>query len=199
MTDRPTSPKSTSRAARVFLALAALFSASPAPAADGRTAHDFAFTAIDGAPLPLASFKGKALLVVNTASLCGFTPQYKDLQALWERYRDRGLVVLGVPSDDFGNQEPGTEAEIKKFCELNYGIDFPLAGKAHVVGDEAHPFYRWAAAQLGFTAKPRWNFHKYLVAPDGRLVDWFSSPTSPTAGRVTAAIEALLLAAAPTQ
>ncbi len=169
------------------------FSGGPARAADpAASAHDFAFTSIEGDPLPLSDFKGKVVLLVNTASRCGFTPQYDDLQAVWERYRTRGLVVLGVPSNDFGGQEPGSEAEIKQFCEVNFSVDFPLTSKEHVVGDAAHPFYRWAADQLGFAAKPRWNFHKYLIGPDGALVDWFATTTKPTASKVTEAIEAQL-------
>ena len=108
------------------------------------TAHDFAFTAIDGAPLPLKSFAGKAVLIVNTASQCGFTPQYAALQDLWTRYRDKGFVLLGVPSNDFGGQEPGTAAEIKEFCEVNFSVDFPLTEKVAVTGEGAHPFYAWA-------------------------------------------------------
>jgi glutathione peroxidase len=153
------------------------------------TAYDFGFTSIEGEPLPLESFKGKALLVVNTASRCGFTHQYADLQTVWERYRDRGLVVLGVPSNDFGAQEPGTEAEIKQFCEVNFDVDFPMTSKVHVKGDAAHPFYGWAARELGAVAKPRWNFHKYLISPDGRLVAWFATTTSPTSVKVTRRIE----------
>ncbi len=156
------------------------------------TAHDFTFTAIGGGDMPLSQFKGKAVLVVNTASLCGFTRQYEDLAELWARYRERGLVIVGVPSDDFGGQEPGTDDEIRNFCEVTYGIDFPMTSKAHVKGQAAHPFYKWAADELGRVAVPRWNFHKYLVAPDGRLVDWFSTVTSPTSKRVTRAIEQYL-------
>lgn len=156
------------------------------------SAYDFTFKGIDGQPLPLSRYAGKAILVVNTASQCGFTPQYKGLEALWQRYRDRGLVIIGVPSDDFGGQEPGSAAVIKDFCEVNYQIDFPLADKTVVSGDGAHPFYRWAGEELGFVAKPRWNFHKYLVGPDGRLVSWFSTMTDPESDKVRAAIEALL-------
>lgn len=162
---------------------------SSGSAAASQTAFDFSFVSIDGEPVPLSQYRGRALLVVNTASLCGFTRQYAGLQELWQRYRDRGLVVIGVPSDDFGGQEPGSDAEIKGFCETNFGIDFPLTSKVHVTGERAHPFYRWAAQELGVVAKPRWNFHKYLVAPDGRLVDWFSTVTPPTADRVVRAVE----------
>ena len=177
---------------KILVAAALLLWAGPLAAQTMTTAHDFAFTSIEGAPLPLESFRGKAVLVVNTASRCGFTHQYAALQSLWERYRDEGLVVLGVPSNDFGGQEPGSEAEIKQFCEVNFNVDFPLASKGQVKGEAAHPFYRWAADELGEDAGPQWNFHKYLVAPDGRLVDWFATATPPTAKAVTRAIEAHL-------
>lgn len=154
-------------------------------------AYDFAFTAIDGADLPLSAWRGKALLVVNTASFCGYTPQYKGLQALWEKYRDRGLVVLGVPANDF-NQEPGSAGEIKKFCEVNYSIDFPLADKVTITGPQAHPFYRWAVAELGESAAPRWNFHKYLVDTQGKLVTWFPTKVDPESPAVGKAVEAAL-------
>ena len=155
-------------------------------------AHRFAFTSIEGEPLPLESFRGKTVLLVNTASRCGFTHQYADLQAVWQRYRDRGLVVLGVPSNDFGGQEPGSEAEIKAFCEVNFSVDFPLTEKAQVKGAAAHPFYRWARETLGSEAAPRWNFHKYLIGPDGALVAWFPTNKSPSSDDVTRAIEASL-------
>ena len=160
--------------------------------AEPRSAHDFAFTSIDGEPLPMRGFAGRAVLVVNTASLCGFTPQYEDLQALWQDYRDRGLVVLGVPSNDFGQQEPGSEAEIKEFCEVNFNIDFPMTQKQQVVGDQAHPLFRHIVAQLGPGAAPRWNFHKYLVAPDGELTGAWASRVSPTSPEIVGAIEAVL-------
>ena len=156
------------------------------------TAHDFSFVSIDGEDMPLATFAGKAILVVNTASRCGFTRQYDGLQKIWEDYRERNLVVLGVPSNDFGGQEPGIESEIKSFCEINFSIDFPMTAKTGVKGDGAHPFYRWAAQEMGSLAKPRWNFHKYLVAPNGTLVDWFLSPTSPTSNKMRAAVEKVL-------
>jgi glutathione peroxidase len=160
--------------------------------AGASTAWDFSFVGIDGLPLPLAQYRGKALLIVNTASQCGFTPLYKALEELAEKYQDRGLVVIGVPSNDFGSQEPGSSSEIKQFCDLNYGIKFPLTEKVTVVGEDAHPFYLWAGKELGPLAKPRWNFHKYLVAPDGRLVDWFASVTTPDSTRVIKALESVL-------
>ncbi|MEG3619632.1 glutathione peroxidase [Magnetovibrio sp. PR-2] len=157
--------------------------------AAGQNAHDFKFTDIDENPLPLSTFAGKAVMVINTASKCGFTHQYEEIQALWDRYRDKGLVVLGVPSNDFGAQEPGTAEQIKQFCAVNFNVDFPLTKKTKVRGDRPHPFYAWAASELGALAKPRWNFHKYLIAPDGDLVDWFSTPTSPTSDKVIKAVE----------
>ncbi|MFD2262422.1 glutathione peroxidase [Lacibacterium aquatile] len=156
------------------------------------SAHDFSFKTIDGQPMPLAQYKGKAVLVVNTASQCGFTKQYDGLQALYEKYKDKGLIVLGVPSNDFGGQEPGTAEEIKDFCETNFSVDFPLADKQVVSGDDAHPFYKWAGEQVGVAGRPRWNFHKYLIAPDGHLADWFSTVTDPGSDKVTAAVEKLL-------
>lgn len=161
-------------------------------AASKQDAYTFSFSSIEGQPLPLEAYRGKTLLVVNTASFCGFTRQYADLQTVWARYRERGLVVLGVPSNDFGNQEPGSEAEIRQFCEVNFDVDFPLTAKEHVSGEQAHPFYRWAADVLGADSAPRWNFHKYLVSPEGELVTSFSTMTPPTAEAVTRAIEANL-------
>lgn len=169
-----------------------LFGGQAGAAGQGGSAHAFAFTSIDGEPLPLSQFAGKAVLVVNTASQCGFTSQYEQLQAVWDTYRDRGLVVLGVPSNDFGGQEPGTEAQIKDFCETTFSVDFPLTAKEQVSGAEAHPFYQWAKAEKGALAAPKWNFHKYLIAPDGRLVDWFSTVTRPDSDKVIAAIEQTL-------
>ena len=159
---------------------------------DEESAWTFSFETLDGKPLPLASFKGKAVLVVNTASQCGFTPQYKGLEALAKKYRDKGLVVLGVPCNDFGGQEPGTATDIKSFCDSNYNITFPLTAKTQVSGREAHPFYAWARQKVGILGSPKWNFHKYLVAPDGSLADWFSTPTAPDASRLIKAIEKVL-------
>ena len=157
-----------------------------------KTAHEFAFTSIDGAELPLSAFSGKAILLVNTASRCGFTRQYAKLQSLWSKYQDQGLVVLGIPSNDFGGQELGKESEIKEFCEVNFNIDFPLTSKTKVKRNFAHPFYKWVSNELGVISKPRWNFHKYLVGPNGKVIDWFGSTTSPDSKRVIRAIEAIL-------
>ena len=155
-------------------------------------AHDFSFTTIDGKPLPLSAYRGRPVLVANTASECGYTPQYADLEALWRRYSDRGLMVIAVPSNDFGRQEPGTAEEIKAFCESRFAIDFPLAAKEAVIGGDAHPFFRWIGAELGEAGLPRWNFHKYLVGPDGALAGAWPSAVKPTDAAITQAIEALL-------
>lgn len=157
-------------------------------------AHDFAFQSIDGGALPLSGFKGKPLLVINTASECGFTPQYEGMQKLWRQFRDRGLVVLGVPSNDFGAQEPGDEAQIKAFCETRYQVDFPMTAKVPVLGGNAHPFYRWVESAFGEAAAPRWNFHKYLLGPDGELAGMWPSSVEPTASEIVEAVEALLKA-----
>lgn len=153
------------------------------------SAHEFQFTSIDGAPLPLSNYRGKIVLVVNTASRCGFTSQYAGLQNLWERYRNRGLVVLGVPSNDFGNQEPGSEEEIKRFCKDNFGVDFPMTSKVRVNGGAVHPFYAWVAGLLGSSGAPSWNFQKYLIGPDGRLLSWYPPMTSPKSIVLKRAIE----------
>ena len=177
----------------IFIFMAMIFSSANAAAEGGtQSAYDFSFKAITGESLPLNEFRGKVMLVVNTASQCGFTGQYDRLQTVWNKFRDKGLVVLGTPSNDFGNQEPGQEAEIKEFCEVNFNVDFPMTTKVKVRGGDAHPFYHWAVAELGSLAKPRWNFHKYLIDTNGHLVDWFSTPTSPTSGKVITAIEKLL-------
>lgn len=156
------------------------------------SAYDYSFRKIDGGDLALSQWRGKPVLVVNTASECGYTPQYADLEALWRRYRDKGFVLLGVPSNDFGGQEPGGEAEIKRFCESNYKIDFPLAAKESVIGRDAHPFYRWILAELGEGGAPRWNFHKYLIGPDGAIAGAWPSRVSPTDPAITGEIEKAL-------
>jgi glutathione peroxidase len=156
------------------------------------TAYDFAFTAIDGQPLPLSTYKGHPVLVVNTASKCGLTPQYEGLEALYKDYRDRGLVVLGVPCNQFAGQEPGTEAEIQDFCTLNFNVDFPLTAKTDVKGDTAHPFYKWAEAELGEAAEPKWNFHKILIGPGGEALAAFGSRTEPLDPEIKAKVEAAL-------
>ena len=156
------------------------------------TAHDFKFRSIDGGDLPLSEFKGKALLVVNVASQCGLTPQYSGLEALWKAKRAKGLVILGVPANDFGAQEPGTENEIKTFCETHFAVDFPMTAKEHVIGAGAHPLYKWIASELGEDAAPKWNFHKYLFNKDGTIAGTFGSRTGPNDAAMNAAIDEVL-------
>jgi glutathione peroxidase len=176
------------------------FFSTKAPAAGADlTAHGFSFTTIDDKPLNLSELSGKVLLVVNTASKCGFTPQYDGLEALYKTYQDRGLVIIGVPSNDFGGQEPGTAEEIVHFCQTTYDITFPLTAKTVVSGSDAHPFYKWAADQKKggmIFSKPRWNFHKYLVARDGSLAGSYSSATKPGDPDLAKDIEAELAKAA---
>jgi glutathione peroxidase len=156
------------------------------------SAHDYSFPAIDGGTVDLADFAGKPVLIVNTASECGYTPQYAGLEELWRRYRDRGLVVLGVPANDFGAQEPGSESAIRSFCRTNYDVDFPMTAKQTVIGGAAHPFYRWIADEFGEAATPKWNFHKYLVAPDGSLAALWPSDVEPLDPEIITAIESAL-------
>ncbi|MBM3530408.1 MAG: glutathione peroxidase [Alphaproteobacteria bacterium] len=159
-----------------------------APAMSRPTAYAFSFKSLDGGTLRLVEHSGKPILVVNTASLCGYTPQYAGLQELWTRYRERGLMIVGVPSNDFGGQEPGDENDIGKTAHGQYNVSFPLAAKVDVKGPSAHPFYKWAALERPGEA-PRWNFHKYLVGRDGHIAAAFSTQTSPTDPRLIAAIE----------
>jgi glutathione peroxidase len=156
------------------------------------TLHDFTATSIDGRDVDLSAFRGKVVLVVNTASKCGFTPQYEGLEQLHERYEDRGLAVLGFPCDQFGHQEPGDEGEIAEFCQLNYGVSFPMFSKIEVNGDGAHPLYRWLRSEKGGVLgdKIKWNFTKFLVGPDGTVVKRYASTTKPE--KIAADIEALL-------
>jgi glutathione peroxidase len=158
------------------------------------TAHDFMFRTIEGDPLPMTTFKGKAVLVVNVASQCGLTPQYSGLEELWRAKRDKGLVILGVPANDFGAQEPGTENEIKTFCETRFAVDFPMTAKEHVIGGAAHPFYKWVASELGEDAAPKWNFHKYLIGKDGTVAGTFGSRTEPNDAAMNSAIDEALKA-----
>jgi glutathione peroxidase len=159
-----------------------------------RTAWDFNLVAIDGEPLPMAKFRGKVVMLVNTASFCGFTPQYEGLQKIQTDYAAKGFTVLGVPSGNFKEQEYGSNKDISEFCKAKFGIKFPLAEKSDVVGAKAIPLYRWAAAKLGPDNTPRWNFHKYLIGRDGRLIAAFGTRTDPGDPKIRAAIEAALKA-----
>lgn len=176
--------------ASAAVAAVAIIAAAPAV----KSAYDIDMTAIDGKPLPLSKYKGQVMLVVNTASFCGYTPQYEALQKVHETYKAKGFTVLGVPSGDFKGQEYGSNKEIAQFCESKFGIRFPLTEKANVIGASAAPFYRWAAAELGPDNVPKWNFHKYLVGRDGKLIAAFPSKVKPDDPQVTAAIEKALAA-----
>lgn len=157
------------------------------PAISRTTAYVFSFKSLDGTDIRLAQHAGKPLLIVNTASLCGYTPQYAGLEALWSRYRSRGLLVLGVPSNDFGSQEPGDAGEIRQAART-HGVTFPLTAKVDVKGETAHPFYRWAALQRPLET-PRWNFHKYLVGREGQIAGAYASAIDPVDARIIASIE----------
>lgn len=179
-----------------FLPLAtfAVLLTAAAPLSQIDSAYDISMTTIDGKPMPFAQYKGKVLLVVNTASFCGYTPQYEGLQKLFAEYKDKGFVLIGVPSGDFLGQEYKSNGEIKEFCESKFGIRFPLTEKQHVKGDDAAPFYKWAASVLGADKTPKWNFHKYLVGRDGKLIAAFGTKITPQDAVVTGAVEAALAA-----
>jgi glutathione peroxidase len=179
-------------AAAALAAGAMVTLAGAAPVAS--SAYDFTMKTIDGKPMPFAQYRGKVLLVVNTASFCGFTPQYEGLQKLQDSYKAQGFTVIGVPSGDFGGQEYAKAGEIKTFCESKFGIKFPLTEKSVVSGSGAAPFYRWAAARLGAEKTPQWNFHKYLVSRDGRLIAAFPSDVTPMSVEVTGAVTKALAA-----
>ena len=153
--------------------------------------YDFKINSITGDQIDLKDFKGKPILIVNTASYCGFTKQYNDMQELWEKYRDRGLIVLGVPSNSF-NQEKSDNSAVKEFCEVNFNINFPLTEITDVKGDNAHEIYKWAKANYGKSAIPKWNFYKILINKEGKIEDTYASLTSPTSKKITKKIENLL-------
>jgi len=150
---------------------------------------DFSINDINEEKLDLSIFQNKTVLLVNVASNCGFTKQYADLQSLYEKYKEKGFIVLGVPSNQFGSQEPGTNSEIKNFCETNFNITFPMTSKYDVKGDSAHEIYQWAKENFGNSAVPKWNFHKILIGNDGRIIDTFASFTNPLSKKITERIE----------
>ena len=157
-----------------------------------KLAYDFNFNDLDGTPLNLTEYKGKIIVVVNVASQCGFTSQYEDLQKVWEKYQVKGVIVLGIPSNDFGSQEPGSNKEIKNFCEAKFGITFPMTEKVSVKGENAHPFYLWAKTNHGKSAIPKWNFHKIIIGKNGKIVDTFASITNPSSKKFITALEKVL-------
>ena len=173
---------------------AAIRSAAGQAAMSRMTAYAFSFPALAGGDIRLAEYAGHPLLVVNTASLCGFTPQYAGLQQLWTEFHDRGLTIIGVPSNDFGAQEPGGATEIAETAQHQYGVTFPIAAKAVVKGSKAHPFYKWAADARPKDV-PRWNFHKYLIGRDGYIAEVFPETVEPADTRVKTAVARALAAA----
>ena len=169
-----------------FLIMFGLF--SKASANYTKLAYDFEFTGIEGKTIKLSEYKNKVIVVVNVASRCGFTNQYDGLQKLWANYKDKDLVVLGVPTNDF-KQEPGSNNEIKKFCETNFNVNFPMTEKVSVIGEKSHPFYKWAKDNHGKSAIPKWNFHKIIIGKDGKVADTFASITKPSSNKFIKFIE----------
>ena len=153
--------------------------------------YDLKINSISGEIINLNDYRGKPVLVVNTASYCGFTKQYNDMQELWEKYKDKGLIVLGVPSNSF-NQEKKVNSEVKEFCEVNFNINFPLTEITNVKGDNAHEIYKWAKKNYGKSAVPKWNFYKILINKEGKIEDTYASLTNPTSKKITNKIESLL-------
>ena len=166
------------------------FSWSSAIGSD-KTAHNFKFQDIDGNTMKLSEHKGKVILIVNTASFCGFTSQFEHMQTLWEQYKAKDFVLIGVPSKDF-MQEHDTNAKVKEFCKLTFGVNFPMTSISNVRGKKAHPFYKWAKLTYGSKAVPKWNFHKILIDKNGVIVDTYSSITKPTDKKITSKINSLL-------
>ncbi len=175
---------------KFFLIIISMFFSSKSMSSD-KSFHDFSIESISGGEITLADYRNKVVLLVNTASQCGFTPQYAGLQKIYDRYKDDGFVVLGVPSDDF-NQELSSDDDVKKFCEIRYGVNFPLTSIQKIKGENAHPVYRWISGNTSVIGQPRWNFHKYLIGKDGKIVNWFSSMTSPTSEGLLKQVEEAL-------
>ena len=160
--------------------------------AENKSFFDFSIDLINGKKIELSEFKGKSILLVNVASNCGFTKQYSNLQELYNIYQSKGLIVLGVPSNQFGGQEPGNEKDIKDFCETNFDITFPMTSKYDVKGKEAHPIYVWAKKTYGNSAVPKWNFHKILINSEGKIQDTFASFTNPMSSKITKQIDRII-------
>jgi|TARA_B100001093_G_scaffold510938_1_gene577812 glutathione peroxidase len=154
-------------------------------------AYDYKFKSIDGSQIKLSDYKEKVIVVVNVASRCGYTPQYEDLQTLYDEYKNKNLIVIGVPTNNF-KQEPGTNDQIKDFCETNFGITFPMTEKINVIGSNSHPFYKWAKKDFGISAIPKWNFHKIIIGKNGKVEDTFASFTKPTSKKFIKLIEKLI-------
>jgi glutathione peroxidase len=177
----------------LFILILIMFSFSNKSMAEyDKLFYDLNIKDINGSVINFSKYKNNIFLLVNVASKCGFTKQYTSLQKLWEKYKDEGLIVLGIPSNQFGKQEPGTNSEIKDFCEVNFNITFPLTDKIDVKGDNAHDIYKWAKKNYGNSAVPKWNFHKILINKEGKIQDTFSSLTEPTSKKIINQIEKLL-------
>ena len=153
---------------------------------------DFNIKSLDGEIIEMSNYKNKAVLLVNVASNCGFTKQYSELQDLWLTYKDKGLIVMGIPSNQFGGQEPGTNDAIKNFCEVNFNVNFPMSEKVNVKGEKSHPIYIWAKENYGKSAIPKWNFHKILINKEGKIHSTYSSITKPTSGKIIREIKTIL-------
>ena len=151
-------------------------------------AHEFQFQGLNGQSIKLSDYKDKIIVVVNVASRCGFTNQYDDLQKLWTNYKDKDLIVIGVPTNDF-KQEPGSNLDIKKFCETNFNVNFPMTKKINVLGEQSHPFFKWAKENYGKAAVPKWNFHKIIIGTNGKVINTFSSVTNPSSKKFINFIE----------
>ncbi len=164
---------------------------SKVTAGNNDNAYDFEFNSLDGDLIKLSQYEGKIIVIVNVASRCGYTTQYEDLQNLWSKYKNKNLVVLGVPTNNF-RQEPGNNKEIKDFCETNFGITFPMTEKINVIGNNSHPFYKWARNDYGIGAIPKWNFHKIIIGKDGKVAETFSSITNPSSKKFLKVIEDLI-------
>ena len=175
-----------------FLIIVMSLFSNPVNANYEKLAYDFTFRDLDGSPMNLSEYKNKVIVVVNVASQCGFTKQYEDMQNIWEKYQNKGIVMIGIPSNDFGNQEPGNNKEIKNFCEAKFGITFPMTEKVSVSGENAHPFYKWAKENHGKGAVPKWNFHKIIIGKNGKIADTFASITRPTSKRFIKSVEEAL-------
>jgi glutathione peroxidase len=152
--------------------------------------YSYSFDTIDGkGKIKLKDYKGKLIIIVNTASLCGFTKQLSSLQEIWEKYKDQGLVIIAVPTNNFGNQEPGDNNEVQNFCNTKFRITFPLAAKTDIKGDNAHPFFIRTRAEFGRLSGPSWNFYKYIISPDGKLLTWYTSLVDPKSKKFISFIE----------
>ena len=155
--------------------------------------YQFNFKSIDGNEINLSDYRGKPILIVNTASLCGFTNQYSDIETLHQKYKKNGLIVIGIPSNDFGNQELSSNKKVKEFCNINFNVSFSLTEITSIKGEGGHPFFKWIKKEAGFLAFPKWNFYKYLINKEGLLVKWYASTTRPSSTKITTEIDKIML------